>query len=51
LRKPYRIRLARVERLYRAVDRLDYYGPTMRLEEVGIMALDLVDYHDNYTDI
>ena len=51
LRKPYRIRLARVERLYRAVDRYEYYGPTMRLGEVGIMALDLVDYHDNYTKL
>ena len=51
LRKPYRIRLARVERLYRAVDRYDYYCPTMRLDEVGIMALDLVDHHDNYTNL
>ena len=51
LKKPYRIRLARVERLYRAVDHYDYYGPTMRLDEVGVMALDIVDCHDNYTDI
>ena len=51
LRKPYRIRLARVERLYRAADQYDYYGPTMRLDEVGIMALDLVDCHDNYTNL
>ncbi len=51
VRTPYRIRLARVERLYRAVDHYGYYGPTMRLDEVGIMALDLVDCHDNYTNL
>ena len=51
VREPYRIRLARVEWLYRATDYYGYYGPTMCLDEVGIMALDLVDYHDNYTNL
>ena len=51
VREPYRIRLARVEWLYRATDYYGYHGPTMCLDEVGIMALDLVDYHDNYTNL